>query len=233
VCHFQTFTTTTTTTTTARHVTIFGWSLKAHLRESTNEDIIKAMLPNPQDAAFVANYPRKPPAAIIMRLRQIFEYLAVQEDSVDKEVHKLLLQTTSRLNEVLMISERIRNSPIPPLYTAHTTRLLVFYLFWLPLALYDGTSILLGKTISTVTSTLLVTLAAGYAMLGLDEISHILELPFKLMPLRELSKMSMIDSADAMVYRPPPLVVESNDDDVQDENEEGASHVPPSTQIAW
>jgi predicted membrane chloride channel (bestrophin family) len=206
--------------------------LKAHLRESTNEDIIKTMLPDTQDSAYVANYPRKPPAAIIMRLRQIFEYLAVQEDSVDKEVYKLLLQTTSRLNEVLMIAERIRNSPIPPLYTAHTTRLLVFYLFWLPLALYDGTSSLLGKTVSTVTSTLLVTLAAGYAMLGLDEISHILELPFKLMPLRDLSKMSMIDSADAMVYRPPPLVGSNKNDD-EKEKEEVTSDVPPLTQITW
>jgi predicted membrane chloride channel (bestrophin family) len=136
-----------------------------------------------------------------MRLRQIFDYLATQQ-KLEKEVQKALVQTTFKLNETLMITERLRNSPIPPLYTAHTTRLLIFYLFWLPLALYG--------TLRNSFATLLVTAAVGYAMLGLDEISHMMELPYRLMPLMQLSKMSMIDSADAIVYRPPPLDGEFN-----------------------
>jgi predicted membrane chloride channel (bestrophin family) len=63
----------------------------------------------------------------------------------------------------------------------------------------------LHGTIQNAVATAVVTMAVGYAMLGLDEISHLTELPFKFMPLRQLSKMSMVDAADAVSYRPPPL----------------------------
>ena len=53
--------------------------------------------------------------------------------------------------------------------------------------------------------TIITTMAVGYAMLGLDEISHLVEEPFRLMPLWHLSKNSMIDCGDALVCQPPPL----------------------------
>jgi predicted membrane chloride channel (bestrophin family) len=180
----------------ARHVSAFCWSLKGHVRGQASDEIVATLLPNPVDAQYISNYKRKPPAAIIMRLRQILEHLIVR-GKVEKEVQKQIFQTISKLNEALMIAERIRNSPVPPLYTAHTTRLLIFYLFWLPLALHSS--------IQNALATIVVTMASGYAMLGLDEISHICELPFKFMPLRQLSKMSMVDAADAVTYQPPPL----------------------------
>lgn len=181
----------------ARHATIFCWTLKAHLQGvSTSGEVINTMLPNPTDAFFVTNYKRNPPVAILMRLRQIFYYIST-EGKIDGNIQKELFKTIYRLNEALMVAERVRISPIPSLYTTHTTRLLLFYLFWLPLALYG--------TLLNGFATLLVTVAVGYAMLGLDEISHILEVPFRFMPLRQLSKVSMIESADALVYRPPPL----------------------------
>ncbi len=206
----------------ARHNAAFCWSLNAHVRGVSCDDITETLLPNPVDAQFVSKYKRKPPAAIIMRLRQILEYL-IKRNKIEKEVQKQIFQTLSKLNEALTIAEKIRNSPVPPLYTAHTTRLLVFYLFWLPLALYGA--------IQNGLATLVVTMAVGYAMLGLDEISHIWyvvcvmfslyfafflltvrlffasisELPYKFMPLQQLSKMSMVDAADAVIYQPPPL----------------------------
>ena len=76
--------------------------------------------------------------------------------------------------------ERLRGSPIPPVYTSHTSRLLVFYLLFLPLALHGS------ETRKFVT--VLVTSTVSYAMLGLDEISHVLEQPFGLMPLHQLSR---------------------------------------------
>jgi predicted membrane chloride channel (bestrophin family) len=185
-----------TYTDAARHVAIFGFVLKAHLRGTISSDVINVMLPSPSDASYISSYTRKAPAAILVRLRQIFEYMDA-EKKLDKEVRKALIQTTYKLNEALMTSERIRNTPIPPIYTAHTTRLLLFYLFWLPLALYGQ--------LHDFSATLVVTLAVGYSLLGLDEISHIFELPFRLMPLYQLSKMAMMDSADAIVYRPPPI----------------------------
>lgn len=54
-------------------------------------------------------------------------------------------------------------------------------------------------------TTVLTTAAVAYTMLGLDEISHLLEQPFKLMPLYHLAKNSMTDVGDAIVCVPPPL----------------------------
>lgn len=192
----------------ARHVTIFCWSLKAHLQGTSVDDIISTMLPNPSDAFYITNYKRKPPVAILLRLRQIFSHMADQ-GQLETTYLKELFKTSYRLNEALMVAERVRISPIPPLYTTHTTRLLLFYLFWLPLALHG--------TLQNGPATLLVTAAVGYAMLGLDEISHILELPFCFMPLRQLSKLSMIESADTLVYQPPPPLQFGGEDSHEDD----------------
>lgn len=42
-------------------------------------------------------------------------------------------------------------------------------------------------------------------MMGLDEISHIFEQPFKFMPMYQISKVAMLDVADAFCRPPPPL----------------------------
>jgi predicted membrane chloride channel (bestrophin family) len=62
------------------------------------------------------------------------------------------------------------------IYTIHTGRLLMLYLFFLPPALAD---------VLNPFATVVTTAVVGYGtMLGLDEISHMLEQqPFKLMPL--------------------------------------------------
>lgn len=191
-----------------RHVSIFCWSLKAYLYGFLEYDVVSAMLPNPSDALFITNYKRMPPMAILIRLRQIFSHL-FNQGKLDSIYLRELFRVSYRLNEALMNAERIRISTIPPLYTTHTTRLLLFYLFWLPLALYGS--------LKNGPATLLVAAAVGYAMLGLDELAHILELPFRFMPLRQLSKRSMMDSADALVYQPPPPLrgSESNNSNVE------------------
>jgi putative membrane protein len=194
----------------ARHVALFGWLLKSFLRGETingsDLDIVTAML-DPADAAYVMRQ-RKKPVAVVTRLRQVFVHMA--ETGRLKTAEELALDhTTQELNHCIMTCERIRASPIPPLYTAHTGRLLMFYLFFLPLALTD---VLNGW------GTVVTTAAVGYAMLGLDEISHLLEQPFKLMPLYQLSKNSMKDVGDALVCQPPAL------DEV---DAAAASFVPP------
>ena len=94
----------------------------------------------------------------------------------------------------------------------HTGRLLVFYLIFLPLALRG--SLLLNNL-----GTILTTMVVGYAMLGLDEISFLLEEPFRLMPLYHLSKNSMKDCADAFVNMPPPLPIEMKDNSEEKEED--------------
>ena len=50
-------------------------------------------------------------------------------------------------------------------------------------------------------------------MLGLDEMSHMFEQPFKYMPLFHLAKVSMLDVADAFCLRPPALDWNPNEAD--------------------
>lgn len=95
-----------------------------------------------------------------------------------------------------MTKERLCASPIPPVYSFNATRLML-YLLCLPLAL-------IGNEPSRAV-TLFMTTLVGYAMLGLDEVSHWLEQPFRLMPLYQLSKVSMLDVSDAFVSPPPSL----------------------------
>lgn len=52
---------------------------------------------------------------------------------------------------------------------------------------------------------MIMTWAVGFAMLGLDELSHLCEQPFKFMPLYQISKRSMMAVADSFTCRPPPL----------------------------
>jgi hypothetical protein len=62
-----------------------------------------------------------------------------------------------------------------------------------------------GLTVLRVLTNLFLSLSCRFAMLGLDEISHLLEQPFRLMPLYQLSKNSMTDVGDALVCQPPGL----------------------------
>lgn len=119
--------------------------------------------------------------------------------------HIVINSMTTELDGCITSTERICASPIPPLYTAHTGRLLMLYLFFLPLALR-------GSNLLNVPGTILSTAVVGFAMLGLDEISHILEQPFKLMPLYQLSKNSMMDVGDVAVLEPPPLKLDEEEE---------------------
>jgi putative membrane protein len=199
----------------ARHLALFGWLLKNFLRGETvngtaDLDIVTAML-DPADATYVMRQ-RKKPVAVVTRLRQVFVHMA-ESGELNYAAELALDHTTQELNHCIMTCERIRASPIPPLYTAHTGRLLMFYLFFLPLALTD---------VLNTWGTVVTTAAVGYAMLGLDEISHLLEQPFKLMPLYQLSKNSMKDVGDALVCQPPVLAGRADEVDAA-----GASFVPP------
>jgi len=184
-----------------RYVALFTWLLKYNLRgdndiHGDDEDLVRTMLPHKEEADYVLRQ-RKRPVAVVTRFREIIHYM-VETRQLPTSEALVLQQTAQNLNHVIMTTERIRASPIPPLYTTHAGRLLIFYLFFLPLAL-RGSGMLNGI------GTVITTLAVGYTMLGLDEISHLLEQPFRLMPLYQLAKNAMLDVGDALVCVTPPL----------------------------
>ena len=190
----------------ARHIACFGWLLKSQLRFVTEEDIadiVNTMLPNKEDAQYVMNH-RQKPIAVVMRIRQVIHLLAKQGKLTTAE-EIALDHSAHSLSDIVTSTGRIRASPIPTLYTSHTTRLLTFYLFFLPPALH-------WSGLDTYV-TMLVTWAVGYAMLGLDELSHLCEQPFRLMPMYQICKRSMMGVADAFTCRPPTLKGEHESDD--------------------
>jgi len=192
----------------ARHISLFAWLLKKQLRgqdvNGTDDDIVRCLLVDPADADFVLRH-RKAPLAIVTRVRQVIVHMA-EHGQLSTAEEIAMDHAAQELNHCVASTERIVSSPIPVLYTGHLGRLLLFYLLLLPLALR-------GSNILGSVGTVVTTLSVGFATLGLDEISHILEQPFKYMPLWQLSKRSMADVADAFVCQPPPLVVEDSDSD--------------------
>jgi predicted membrane chloride channel (bestrophin family) len=102
------------------------------------------------------------------------------------------------MNHLYGQCEGLLSSPIEPLYTTNTSRLLVFYLMFLPIALQM-------LNVMAPVGTVLVTAAVGYAMLGMDEITHQIEQPFRVIPMQQLSTRILSDVCDAFVCAPPAL----------------------------
>jgi predicted membrane chloride channel (bestrophin family) len=192
-----------------RHVAIFAWLLKSQLRVTKTDDvvdIVRTMLPK-KDADYILSQ-RQKPAAVITRIRQVIAHLGKQHRITTAE-EIALDHTAHALSEVITSTGRIRASPIPTLYTSHTSRLLTFYLFCLPPALHVSG---LDAFMTTI-----LTMVTGFAMMGLDEISHLFEQPYRVIPMYQFSKRSMLAVADCFTCRPPPLAGEQKEDDSEDD----------------
>ena len=189
-----------------RHVALFGWLLKSQLRFTKKDeivDIVRTMLPNKRDADFLLSQ-RQKTVAVVTRIRQVISVLGKQHRLTTAE-EIALDHTAHALSEAITSTGRIRASPIPTLYTSHASRLLMFYLFSLP------PSLSLSGLDNTMT--ILLTMVVGFAMFGLDEISHLFEQPFRVIPMYQISKRSMLAVADCLTCRPPALEGEVRDEE--------------------
>ena len=190
----------------ARHVALFGWLLKSQLRFVKRDDVVelvRTMLPNKSDADYVLSQ-RQKTSAVITRIRQVLAHLGKKHQLTTAE-EIALDHCAHALSEAVTSTGRIRASPIPTLYTSHTSRLLIFYLFCLPPALHMS-------GLDTIMTTLL-SMVVGFAMFGLDEISHLFEQPFRVIPMYQMSKRSMQAVADAFTCQPPLLKGEVGDEE--------------------
>lgn len=197
----------------ARHVATFPWLLKNFLRgkevSGTDEDLIRTLIPSRADADYIMQQ-RKMPVAVVMRLRQALAH-CTHKHLLSTAEEMAMDHTIQAMDLAVMATERIVASPIPTLFTAHASRLMAFYLAFLPVALRSSGGM-------TITGVFVTVFAVGYAMLGLDELSHLVEQPFKVCPLYHLCKNSMTDVADAICVRPPSLAIE---------NDNSTPYVPP------
>lgn len=179
----------------ARHLSLFCWLLKAHLRDRPEDDVLKTMLPCPSDRQYIASQ-RKKPVALLVRLGQIIS-MAEQRKLISTAEQVRLEDNLKGLEHVIMTTERLRQAPIPPVYSSNAAGLMLLYLLFLPLVYIE-------TNLPSIV-TMFMTTSIGFAMLGLDEVSHMMEQPFRLSPLYQLSKISMLDVSDAFMCLPPPL----------------------------
>jgi len=191
----------------ARHLAIIGWLTKTRFREENDEDITSAALSR-SDAFFVQSQRKKAPACI-MRIRQAVAHLS-KKGRLGQTPQLILETSLQEMNHLYGQCEGLLSSPMEPLYTTNTSRLLVFYLMFLPIALQM-------LNVMAPVGTVLVTTAVGYAMLGMDEITHQIEQPFRVIPMQQLSTRILSDVCDAFVCAPPVLTGSVGKDSPQKE----------------
>jgi ion channel-forming bestrophin family protein len=95
------------------------------------------------------------------------------------ELEKLVTELCSALGAC----ERIFTSPVPTFYPRHTTRFLAFWIFLLPLALYQpmGGGFVLVPVMSVL----------GGFMMGIEELANQMEEPFSILPMEKMCQNSI------------------------------------------
>jgi ion channel-forming bestrophin family protein len=115
-------------------------------------------------------------------------------------------QMVTELCSALGVCERILTSPIPTFYSRHTSRFLAFWLFFLPLALYDTISGWRHFALIPVMTVL------GAFMLGIEELSCQLEEPFSILPMGKMCEDSIRAPIMDQVERSIQLMTDSSND---------------------
>jgi len=206
-----------------RYLALFGWSLKGMLRGQDDKALVKAIFSNDRQVAdideanWLLNCKSKRPVAILCRLRHLCSTLTTESIGKNRNIMNRFSRCTTKKNEgmvspvvLLRIEEllydmetcvgilgRILMSPIPPTYTRHTSRVLVLYLTFLPVALAG-----IG---SSPLSIVLTCIFASYVLVGIDEIGCEIEHPFPLLPMQHLAKALQNEIVEqvAMSYTMP------------------------------
>jgi ion channel-forming bestrophin family protein len=131
-------------------------------------------LPAGNDELFHEEGIAMPAIYLLMELHHaIHQACEESKSSSSNMVEALHLAECTHLIDVLMDSmsscEKILRTPVPWTYSRHTSRFLTLWMGTLPFALVKDLSPVL---------TVAVVVAASYCMLGIEEISHLIEQPF-------------------------------------------------------
>jgi putative membrane protein len=109
---------------------------------------------------------------LCMQMQKVAHDIAMESRKMD-DLHALHLNALSHMIDVLLDCfsgcEKILKTPVPWTYSRHTSRFLTLWSGTLPFALIET----LGGPL-----TFAVVLAICYCMFGIEEISHLIEMPF-------------------------------------------------------
>ncbi|KAG2439483.1 hypothetical protein HXX76_004837 [Chlamydomonas incerta] len=155
----------------ARWTIAFVRLSKLHLREHGDVRSEMAGLLRGEELPLVAAAAHRPLAAahVLSELLRTAEAAGRLSD----QSRARLEADVNMLSQALGACEKILRNPIPLSYTRHTSRFLVLWLLWLPIALW-------GKVSWGVVP---VEAILCYLLLGIDEIAIQMEEPFGILPL--------------------------------------------------
>ena len=217
----------------ARHLCAVPWGIKRVVRGGADAarfaELLGALLPAAEVGPLLAA--PLPPLASVGRLRAIVQHVH-GAGRLDRAAHRAIEGRLGALNDVVGACERLAQSPVPPAYTRHTSRMLLIFLVLVPVGLMD----LRLKVQYVASSTLFITrgpadqcgacrgdavgdaparrpwgcrgAAAPHATSSSASRRGIeLEAPFTWCPLQELAARAMADVVDEVcpLHPAPPL----------------------------
>ena len=215
----------------ARHLCAVPWGIKRVVRGGADAarfaELLGALLPAAEVGPLLAA--PLPPLASVGRLRAIVQHVH-GAGRLDRAAHRTIEGRLGALNDVVGACERLAQSPVPPAYTRHTSRMLLIFLVLVPVGLMD----LRLKVQYVASSTLFITrgpawinaarvaatpwsrrgaaapltrIVRRYLVVGIEEVGIELEAPFTWCPLQELAARAMADVVDEVcpLHPAPPL----------------------------
>lgn len=183
-----------------RYIAIFGWSVKYVVRGEKDESEYRSMLAYwlaREDARFVQSSPSSP-LALIRRARQVLAS-GISQGIIDKGAHRTIEIKLGALNDLFGKAQKIFRSPSPPAYTRHTSRVLLVFLFIVPMGLAD---LELPVHFLVIASAFIT-----YLLVGIEEIGVELEEPFRWLPLHELCTQLLEETVDEFADAPPLPII--------------------------
>lgn len=147
----------------------YAYALRSHLREEEPWTDLERHL-TPDEIAFLRRV-RNVPAGILQIMGRQFWY-ARRRGWVSDLVAPAIDSTFTELTTIQGGCERIKNTPLPPIYTYLAHKLVLAYCFILPFGLVKELGILAFLVVSLI----------AIAFLTLDRISYLIETPFGLLP---------------------------------------------------
>ena len=122
----------------ARHLCAVPWGIKRVVRGGADAarfaELLGALLPAAEVGPLLAA--PLPPLASVGRLRAIVQHVH-GAGRLDRAAHRTIEGRLGALNDVVGACERLAQSPVPPAYTRHTSRMLLIFLVLVPVGLMD------------------------------------------------------------------------------------------------
>ena len=174
-----------------RYLSIFGWSMKAMVRNESVESqkVVYETMLGKDEANWLQSQSGgggvRTPIAIINRLRQLICNMCMNSATTNHlpsnffVVHTSMEKSLEDLDASIGGCERLITSPIPPTYSRHLSRIMCLYLMIFPLASVASGMPSLGCMIASA--------IVSYVLVGVDEIGMEVENPMPLLPLQQMS----------------------------------------------